>query len=572
MRGNGERETVKGWMRESARGAVVLAAVAFTLHPSPFTLQAQSTRAERSNYTETSTYSDVITFLDSLARVAPGTFVRGELARTTQGKALPYVIASRPLLRTPAEARASGKPVVYVQGNIHGGEVEGKESLQAILRDLVTDRRANVLDSIVLIAVPIYNADGNDAFGPQQRMRGAQNGPEQVGNRANGQQLDLNRDYVKAEAPETQAALRMFALWDPHVFVDLHTTNGSFHGYALTYSPSLHPAAMDPVLAPAGAWTRDTLLPALRARARARGVETFDYGNFIGEFAGRDDPTSLRKGGWETYEHKPRFGTNYYGLRNRVSVLSEAYSHDPFQRRVEATTVFVRELLSFVAEQRATVLARTAASATATARTASANPASSPSVGIRAAMTKSPFRAPILVEALEATGDSVRYEAGLRPGFKRTHRFTPMEMPVYDRFDATRTRPLPSGWLIASPDSALLARLAFHGLELSEITGGSLRVRGERFVVDSMARAPRPFQGHQEVGVEGHWEPTDLVLEAGSYYIRADQPLALLAAVLLEPESDDGLTTWNFFDSALAVGSPHPVRRILGPLPPRPAR
>ena len=529
----------------------------------PPSLSAQQTRAERSNYRETSTYADVIAFLDSLERAAPGAWVRGELGRTTQGKPLPYLLVSRPLLRTPAEARASGKPIVYVQGNIHGGEVEGKESLQAILRDLIRDRRANVLDSIVLIAVPIYNADGNDAFGPQQRMRGSQNGPEQVGNRPNGQQLDLNRDYIKAEAPETQASLQMFARWDPHVFVDLHTTNGSYHGYALTYSPSLHPAAMDPVLAPAGAWTRDTLLPAVRARAGAKGVETFDYGNFIGEFAGRDDPTSLRKGGWETYEHKPRFGSNYYGLRNRVSVLSEAYSHDPFQRRVEATTVFVRELLSYVAEQRATVLARTAASATAVR----------PEVAIRAEMTKSPFRAAILVEALEASGDSLRHEAGLRPGFRRTHRFTPVEMPVYDRFDATRRRALPAGWVLVNPDSALVTRLGLHGLEITEYGGTApVQVDGERFVVDSIARAARPFQGHQEVQLEGHWEPTGIVLGAGVYVIRADQPLALLAAVLLESESDDGLTTWNFFDPALAVGSPHPVRRIVGPLPPRRAR
>ena len=529
----------------------------------PPSLSAQQTRAERSNYRETSTYADVIAFLDSLERAAPGAWVRGELGRTTQGKPLPYLLVSRPLLRTPAEARASGKPIVYVQGNIHGGEVEGKESLQAILRDLIRDRRANVLDSIVLIAVPIYNADGNDAFGPQQRMRGSQIGPEQVGNRPNGQQLDLNRDYIKAEAPETQASLQMFARWDPHVFVDLHTTNGSYHGYALTYSPSLHPAAMDPVLAPAGAWTRDTLLPAVRARAGAKGVETFDYGNFIGEFAGRDDPTSLRKGGWETYEHKPRFGSNYYGLRNRVSVLSEAYSHDPLQRRVEATTVFMRELLSYVAEQRATVLARTAASATAVR----------PEVAIRAEMTKSPFRAAILVEALEASGDSLRHEAGLRPGFRRTHRFTPVEMPVYDRFDATRRRALPAGWVLVNPDSALVTRLGLHGLEITEYGGTApVQVDGERFVVDSIARAARPFQGHQEVQLEGHWEPTGIVLGAGVYVIRADQPLALLAAVLLEPESDDGLTTWNFFDPALAVGSPHPVRRIVGPLPPRRAR
>src|SRR5690606_19496460 len=309
-----------------------------------------------------------------------------------------------------------------------GGEVEGKEALLALLRDLLADTRPNVLDSIVLVAVPIYNADGNDAFGPQERMRGAQNGPQLVGNRANAQSLDLNRDYIKVEAPETAASMRMFALFDPHVFMDLHTTNGSYHGYALTYSPSLHPAAMDGALAPAGPFTRDTLLPLIRERMRSRHrMETFDYGNF----RGRDDVTATRRAASETYEHGPRFGTNYYGLRNRVSILAEAYSHDPFERRVLATYHYVRETLAAVAEHRATILARTA--------TRPALPREA-QVALRSRMTTAPFTAPVLVEALIATGDSIRYEPGLRRGFRRSNVFTAVDMPVYDRFEPTLRR------------------------------------------------------------------------------------------------------------------------------------
>lgn len=342
-------------------------------------LGAQQTRAERSVYTETSTHADVVAFIDSLERAYPNTFVRGEIGRSGQGRVLPYLLISRPLVRDAAEARRSGKPIVYVQGNIHGGEIEGKEALLALVRDLLKDTRPNVLDSIVLVAVPIYNADGNEAFGPQERLRGAQNGPQLVGNRPNAANLDLNRDYIKVEAPETAASMRMFAMFDPHVFMDLHTTNGSYHGYALTYSPSLHPAAMDGALAPAGPFTRDTLLPLIRERMRSRHkLETFDYGNF----RGRDDVTSTQKAGWETYEHVPRFGTNYYGLRNRVSILSEAYSHDPFERRVLATYHFVRETLRAVAEHRATILARTTLPA--------AMPANG-GVALRSQMTATPF-------------------------------------------------------------------------------------------------------------------------------------------------------------------------------------
>lgn len=525
-------------------------------------IRPQQTRAERSAYTETSTHADVIAFVDSLERAFPDAFVRGQIGTSGQGRALPYLLVSRPLVRTAVEARRSGKPIVYVQGNIHGGEVEGKEALLALLRDLLADTRPNVLDSIVLVAVPIYNADGNDAFGPQERLRGAQNGPQLVGNRPNAQSLDLNRDYIKVEAPETAASMRMFLMFDPHVFMDLHTTNGSYHGYALTYSPSLHPAAMDAALAPAGPFTRDTLLPLVRERMRSRHrMETFDYGNF----RGRDDVTSTQKAAWETYEHVPRFGTNYYGLRNRVSILAEAYSHDPFERRVLATYHYVRETLAAVAEHGATILARTA--------TRSALPADA-QVALRSRMTTTPFTVPVLVEALIATGDSIRYEPGLRRGYRRSNVFTAVEMPVYDRFEPTLRRALPTAWLVPGDDTAFVARLAWHGLELREIsaTGGSAgTVTGERFVVDSIVRAARTFQGHNEVRLVGRWETAQVDLRGRHYLVMATPRQALLAAILLEPESDDGLTTWNFLDGALRVGAPHPVVRVTGPLP-RPLR
>ncbi len=546
--------------REMHRILIATLTAALALLPSSVfsPLASQQTRPERTSYAETSTHADVIAFIDSLEKAHPNTFVRGEIGRSGQGRSLPYLMLARPLVRDEREARASGKPIVYVQGNIHGGEIEGKDALLALVRDLLRDTRPNVLDSIVLIAVPIYNADGNEAFGPQDRLRGAQNGPQSVGNRPNAANLDLNRDYIKVEAPETRAAMQMFMRFDPHVFMDLHTTNGSYHGYALTYSPSLHPSAMDPLLAPAGPWTRDTLLPLVRERMRSRHkMETFDYGNF----RGRDDVTSTQKAGWETYEHVPRFGTNYYGLRNRVSVLSEAYSHDPLERRVKATYLYVREVLAAVAEHRDVVMARTQRPATLS---------NAARVALRSRMTTTPFTAPVLVEALIATGDSIRYESGLRRGFRRSNVFTSVEMPVYDRFEATLLRPLPTAWLVPADDSAFIARLGWHGLELTEVTalGGSAgRVNAEQFVVDSILRAPRTFQGHNEVSLVGRWVPTRIDLRGRHLLVRATPQQALMAAILLEPESDDGLTTWNFLDAKLRVGAPHPVVRITGPLP-----
>jgi hypothetical protein len=432
--------------------------------------------------------------------------------------------------------------------------VEGKEALLALLRDLSRAPRPNVLDSIVLIAVPIYNADGNERFGPQERQRTEQNGPELVGQRPNAQGLDLNRDYVKAEAPETRASLAMFNRWEPDVFVDLHTTDGSFHGYALTYSPSLSPAA------PLGDYTR-TLLAELRRRVRDReGYETFDYGNFSDAF-GNEVSTDTVHSGWFTYDHRPRFGTNYYGLRGGIAILSEAYSHDPFERRVKSTYAFTRQLLSLVAEQRGELIAK------ARRPVPSGLPAIVDQVPLRAALPSAAAPAPVTFEVLARTGDSSRTQPGVPRGLRRTGDFRTRAMPVFDRFQPTLTRPMPRGYLVPVSDTAVLARLRPHGVSfgLRFVTYDTIY----EFVVDSIIRAPRPFQGHNETRVVGRWQQasppllprgsTDFVLVPLLF-----APRPRLTMYLLDPESDDGLTTWNVFDDRLRVGQPHPVRRLGG--------
>jgi hypothetical protein len=535
-------------------GAVACGSSAGTVSTTPGSAPARpgpSTRAERTSYRETSRYDDVVAFLDTLRRADIGlTF--GSIGRTKEGRDIPYVIASRPMVSTPASARFSGKPVVYVQANIHAGEVEGKEALLALVRDLAFARRPNVLDSIVLIAVPIYNADGNEKFGPQERQRTEQNGPELVGQRPNAMGLDLNRDYIKAEAPETRASLAMFAAWDPDVFVDLHTTDGSFHGYALTYSPSLSPAA------PLGDYTR-LMLNELRTRVRARaGYETFDYGNF--EDPGGEVSTDTVHGGWYTYDARPRFGTNYYGLRNRIAILSEAFSHDPFERRVRSTYAFTRELLSLVAENGRQIRLRE-------------QQAEAPLVGrgavvtsLRSVLPRTTSTQPVRYEILARTGDSSRTQAGVPRGLRRTGEFRTREMPVFDRFVPVDPKPLAAAYLVPGTDTALVGRLRAHGIAIIRTEGELDTYRGfEAFVVDSVVRSTRSFQGHNEVRLAGRWMPAPVPAEQRvSYFVDMHQPLARLAAYLLDPESEDSFTTWNQFDAGLAVGRAHPVMRRPG--------
>jgi hypothetical protein len=508
------------------------------------------TRAERTSYTETSTYADVIAFIDSLQH-AGVPMSRQLIGRTTEGRELPLLVLSRPLVSTPAEARALHRPIVYVQANIHAGEVEGKEALLALVRDLATSSN-NALDSIVLIAIPIYNADGNERFAPQAVNRTEQNGPERVGQRPNAQGFDLNRDYVKAEAPETRASLAAFDKWDPDVFVDLHTTDGSFHGYALTYAPSLNPGSLR-----AGDYTRDSLLPELRRRMQARdGFAVFDYGNFDTQYEERDISDTV-KTGWYSYDHRPRFGTNYFGLRQRVSILSEAYSHDPFERRVKSTYAFVREILSLVAERgkRINEIEQDADSLFARGDTGARIP-------IRSTITNHPDTIPVTFEVMAHTGDSSRTQPGVPLGFRRTGKFLTRPMPVYVRFDATATRRIPKAWVIPAVDTAVVAMLRLHGIEVEHIPDGVGGPMSE-FAIDSVQSNPKEFQKHHETRVFGRWRTGNSRITGDMWIVRGNQRHAVVAMYLLDPESDDGLATWNVFDRELAAGGTYPVRRLL---------
>lgn len=512
------------------------------------------TRPELSGYRQTSRYADVRKFLDSLHTLgAPLTF--GSIGKTNEGRDIPSVVAARPLVATASEAKRLGRPIVYVQGNIHAGEVEGKDALLALLRDLTFSSKPNALDSIVLIAVPIYNADGNERFAPQSVNRTEQNGPELVGVRHNAQNLDLNRDYVKAEAPETRASLAMFNTWDPDVFVDLHTTDGSFHGYALTYSPSLSPAAVF-----GGVYARDSLLPILRDRMRGRhGFEVFDYGNFVSDEPFLISDTSVHEA-WATYDARPRFGTNYYGIRGRTAILSEAYSHDSLERRIASTYAFVSEILSLVAEK-GSAIRSLSARADSQPLAWGRSPDSLQMVAVRSELIPTPRMMDVIKEDVEKRGDSVFTQPGVPKGKRRTGRFTTIRLPVYDRFTSTLDRMPPAAYVIAPQNTAVVTLLRLHGVRVDR-SDSAWTARGESFVIDSIITSPRPFQGHREVRLKGRWERGLQTLPPKSFIVSTAQPRGALIVYLLEPESDDGFTTWNLFESELRKGGRFPVRRI----------
>jgi hypothetical protein len=523
------------------------------------------TQAEITDFEETTSYADVLRFVNEIVEASP--LARSErFGSSEEQRVLPLLMLSDPGVLTPAEARKLGRPIVLVMANIHAGEVEGKEAALMLARRLTLGDLRPVLTQAVVLIAPIYNADGNENVSLDHRR--AQNGPiAGVGTRENAKGLDLNRDFMKLDSAEARALVGAVNRWDPHVVVDLHTTNGSYHGYHLTYAPSLNPNT-DPRLL---AFARDRLLPTVRQTTEQRhGVRTYYYGNFTTESGAphppKVNPESPGDVVWRTFDHRPRFGTNYVGLRNRVAVLSEAYSYVDFEQRVRATEAFVEEVLRYVAANGKEIQSLVSQADRDTADQAR--------LGKIAPMGVE-FVGEALPQPVEILVGDVRTRINPRSGHEMremTDDVTPVRMKDYGLFGTSRTVAMPRGWLIPRPLalggrlSLALERLRVHGVEIQELAGDAT-VTVERFFIEGVVRAEREFQGRHETRLRGRMEAATFVAPSGSLFVPAGQPLGRLAFYLLEAESDDGFVTWNVIDDGLSAGETYPIYRVMNATP-----
>ncbi len=496
-----------------------------------------TTRAERTDYLETTRYDELIGFLE-VATLQHTRLHLTDFGYTTEGRALPLVIFGDVSDSSPSAVIATGKLRVYIQGNIHAGEVCGKEALLQLVRDLATGKNAEWADSLVVLIAPIYNADGNERVSLFNRR--GQNGPYGgVGQRPNAQGLDLNRDHMKAKSPEARSLLRLMNEYEPHVLVDLHTTNGTQHAYHITYSPPLNPNTAPEIIA----LLREEMLPAITNTVREKhGWEYYYYGNL-----------PFRRGretGWYTFDYRPRFNNNYAGLRNRIAILSEAYAYAPFEERVLASRYFVEEILNY-AHQHAEELKETIDRAESQNIIGKA-------LAVRSEFEQSPEKVDILMgrtrmEANPFSGSLIRV---------REDHVEAQEMYEYGTFRASETERVPARYFVSPTAEIVRNYLDLHGIEY-RVSTDRRQALVETFVIDSTTVALREFQQITQRTVYGAYSQEEVVLPAGTLVVPMTQPLARLVFYLLEPRSDDGLLNWAQLDRHIETGGTYPIYRSM---------
>ena len=490
------------------------------------------TVAERSQWQATSTHADVGELVLRLAARSP--LIHVEVAgKTFEKKPLPIMVIADPPVKEPAEV--GDRLVAFAWAGIHSGEVCGKPATLMLAREMITTKKHPLLKDLVVVFMPLLNADGNDRMSPDNR-RGQQGPALGMGTRANAMGLNINRDFTKLDTPAAQAVMNVLNRWDPAIAMDLHTTNGSRHRYTLTYDGQRNPACDDELRQ----LTRYKLLPwVTKTMLENTGYNTTVYGNFRGDR-------------WIIDDALPRYSTHSVGMRHHISILSEAFSYAPYKERVLGTLEFVRHCFQYVAENKDLVQRAREAAKQRTIDLGN-NPAADNLVALR----RKPKFGEERIEILGYENLRNRGEAGAPKTYNLFYN---------DLSEPTLSVTRPFAYVVPARLTQVHQRLKLHGIEIDSLTN-DVETEVEVYKVDELNRAERKYEGHQLVTLNVTCRLEKQTIKAGTPIVRTGQPLGTLAAYLLEPQSEDGFCTWNFLDEDLEVGKDVPILRFPNALP-----
>ncbi len=485
------------------------------------------TPTEKTGMTDTPDYAETIAWLEKLAAASP--LVRLiTIGKTAQGRDLYAVIASLEGLDATSKLAASDKPTLLVQAGIHSGEIDGKDAGMMLLRDIAFGGKSALLTNANLLFIPVLNADGHERRSVWNRPN--QRGPTHQGWRTTAQNLNLNRDYMKAQAPEMIALLKLIQESKPSLYLDIHVTDGVDYQYDITYG--FHGwqggFAWSPRI---GQWLDLTLRPALD-------VDLAKAGHIPGPLVFAKNNRDLSQG-IIAKPYDPRFSTGYGDLRHLPTLLIENHSLKPFRQRVLGTYVLIESCLRIIGEQ-----------ATALQDAIAHDEASRPATlgfnwnGAPDHETTMPFLG-IASETFNSTASGIDEVSWLGKPLIRDN------LPVHLTTKPQLTLRRPVAYYLPVTEADMLAVLSSHGVRMETLEQPkTLKIEHYR-LVDPVASA-KPFEGRHTVVTRVRSESGIQQLPAGTIKVSTDQPLGDLAIALLEPEHVDSLTAWGFVPEILS--------------------
>jgi hypothetical protein len=449
---------------------------------------------------------------------------------TPQGRDLPLVIVSGSGAFTPDAARKSGLPVVLIQSGIHAGEIDGKDASLMLIRDIAIRKSLRHLAAkAVLLFMPIFNLDGHERQSRYNRIN--QNGPEEMGWRVTANNLNLNRDFLKADAPEMRAWLRAFNTWKPDMVIDIHVTDGIDFQYNLTYSMEMHANAPASVVR----WQK-TLERAFIAGMASQGDPVCPY-------VWPREESDLSKGllGGAA---PPRFSTGYAAIRNRAALLVETHMLKPYKARVTATYRLLKEVLGYINDRPDALRSAVDSADNETVRRFSSGDTARFPLSFR-------------VTERHTTLDFLGYESSWKESSVSGGKYltwdhakpTTVTIPLFNVVEPAKTVQPPFFYLIPQEWNAAIEVLRLHGVRIERLTREQ-RIPVRISVFSKLKWRESSYEGRHPVGeFQSTLREDTIAYPAGTYVVRLDQPSAKAVIHLLEPDGPDSFVAWGFFDA-----------------------
>ncbi|WP_296943043.1 M14 family metallopeptidase [uncultured Massilia sp.] len=512
-------------MIRSALLAALMAAIPLS-HAAPDLV----TMSERSGFTATGRYDEVVRLCAAFQQAYPKQVKCFQFGTTPEGRPMLALAANADGVFTADAANKRGLPVTLIQGGIHAGEIDGKDAGFLALREMLEKKLApDALGRQVLLFVPVFNVDGHERFAKWNRPN--QRGPVEMGWRTTAQNFNLNRDYVKADAPEMQAMLALVNAWDPLTYVDLHVTDGAMfqHDVSIQVEPVY---SGDPEFRKAGLALRTGVIEDITKEGSAPQ-------SYYMSFKETDDPAS----GFVDSVSDPRFSTGYFQLRNRMAMLVETHSWKDYPTRVRVTHNAFVSVLQQVARH-GKEWQQAAREADARALRIGGQP-----VALTYRTTDRTTMVDFQGYAYTRTMSDVsgmlmtRYDES-----KPQVWHVPLRDEVVEDLRVNAPR---AGYVVpAAFAQAVAAKLDQHGIAYRKLDKAVAAAPVETFRADKATFANVSFESHQRLKVEGSWKQEPRALGKGALFVPVAQPKARLVVAMFEPQAPDSLLAWGLFNNA----------------------
>ena len=472
------------------------------------------------NYT--ATYAETIEWYRALADAYPDMMRLDSTGTTDAGYPLHTLIVDADGFEVPTD-----KATLLINNAIHAGEPVGVDASMLLLRDYFTvDSLREQLSQVRMVVIPFYNIGGG--LYRNSTTRANQNGPEAYGFRGNAQNLDLNRDFIKADSENVKAFAQVFHLWQPDAFMDNHTSNGADYPYTMTL------IATQPDKLPISArnYMTEQLTPALYDGMAARDMEMTPY-----VYSMEDTPDQ----GIMAFMDSPRYSSGYASLFGTLSYISEAHMLKPYRDRV----AHCRALMEVLTTQ----LAAHPEQVRRARQEAMQQAMQADSLAVAWALDR------MSVDSLRFRGYTPDYKASEVSGLPRLYYDTlrPFEqdIPFYPTYKPTVTVSRPAAYVLLPGNRRVLDYLQLNGIEMRRLTRDTTLTVTQYRITDYQT-ATRPYEGHYvHYATEVQPERVEYLVPRGSYIIPTQQPGVRYIVETLEPQGTDSFFAWGFYDAIL---------------------